>query len=334
MKKEEGAKIEEGLKVEEVKKGEPQKEATQPTVIKEIHHHHHYKRGFSVFRLALGLFVILIGLSFLASSFGWSWSIGFDAWKLWPVFVILIGLSMVSRGSAVSSIMGAVVAVAVVAFVALGVFGMGSHQTSVSQGTNPIIAGAVAADVHIATGASSLTVKGTSDTTFFNRVESNSADLVVDSHLVGTTQDVTYSLNQRNWEWFSFKNLLEVHVPDTLPTNLTIDGGAMTSNIDLTDVKASRVAIHTGASHLDLVFGDTVESSVATIDAGASSIHVTLPKAVGVHLTLDTGATSKTLTDFNQTGDKQYTSTNYDTAAHKIDCTIKAGASSITVDWR
>lgn len=324
---------ESGPAVHDVPQETPKQETPpQPPVVKEIHHHHYHHNGFSLWRFAIGLMVIYAGVSLMAHSFGWHWAPNVDVWRLWPVFIILVGLSILTRRSRSGIIIGIILVLAVV-----GIFastGFNSAPTRVDQGTNPVIAGVTAADVHINTGATSLTVKGTPDQAFFSRFESNANDLGVDSHATGTTQEITYSMNQRDWTWFSYKNLLEVHVPTSLPTELTVNGGAMTSLIDLTGVQATRFTLHAGASTNTIIFGDTVATSTALIEAGASTINVTFPKTVGVRLHVNTGASSKSLPDLNKVGDDVYESAGFATATHTIDCTIKAGASSISVHWQ
>ncbi len=65
-------------------------------------HHNHYHRGGGVFRLFLGLLLLIIGFAYLVQNFNlfpglyinFSWIL-----KLWPMLIILIGFSIISRGA-------------------------------------------------------------------------------------------------------------------------------------------------------------------------------------------------------------------------------------------
>lgn len=48
-------------------------------------------------KLSLGLFLVIIGLLYLAYNFGWlPISIHFQLWDLWPMLLIFLGLSLIS----------------------------------------------------------------------------------------------------------------------------------------------------------------------------------------------------------------------------------------------
>lgn len=336
--KEEGPKIEEGSKVEEVKREGTKQEAPQPTVIKEIHHHHHYKRGFSLWRFAVGGFVILIGLSLLANTFGWSWSIGFDVWKLWPAFIILIGLSMLVRGSAASTAVGIIVTVLILAFASVVLFGNVSTDRTTSTETITVAkdAATTAATIDIDTGAVKLTVGGGATDLVNGTHVSNHASLEKTNSLSGTTQTVGLTTSSRGVP-FTFgnnKNELDLDLSSAVPMKLSIDGGAMTANLDLSSVMVTDLTVDSGAATLDIALGDLVETATVRIKAGASKITVSLPKTVGARLNLDAGASSKSLTDFTDKGSGVYESANYGTATRKVELNVDIGASSFTVNWR
>ncbi len=334
VKREEGLKSEEGSKVEKVKK----EETIQPAVIKEIHHHHHYKRGFSLWRFAFGGFVILLGLSLLANSFGWSWSIGFDVWRLWPAFIILIGLSMLVRGSVASTIIGIVVTVLVLAFAAVVMFGNVSTDRTTSTETITVAkdAAATTATVKINSGAAKVTIGGGATDLMNGTFETNFATLTKSNTVSGTAQTVDLKTEGRNFPvlFGGAKNELSLNLSSTVPTELLVNGGAMTANLDLSNVMVTDLTVDSGATTLDLKMGDLVDTANVKIDAGASKLTLSLPKTVGARLNLKAGASSKSLTDFVDKGSDVYESANYGSATKKIELDIDIGASSLTVNWR
>ena len=71
-----------------------------------------------------------------------------------------------------------------------------------------------------------------------------------------------------------------------------------------------------------------------SIDAGASSINISLPRSVGVKLEVDGALTSRNFQDFEMLDGDTWQSRNYDSAVKKIEIDIDAGVSSLNVGWR
>ncbi|KKW22510.1 MAG: hypothetical protein UY65_C0023G0018 [Parcubacteria group bacterium GW2011_GWA2_51_12] len=92
--------------------------------------------------------------------------------------------------------------------------------------------------------------------------------------------------------------------------------------------------LDTGASSLDLIFGDKQATSRVAVDAGASSINITIPRTVGAKLVVDGGLSSRNFQDFRSLGEGEYESENYASAQKKVEINIDAGVSSLNVGWK
>lgn len=321
---------------------------TEPQVVREVHHHHHERRrGFpgharslpragSVWRLAIGCIVILIGFSFLADQLGWD--VSFEFWKFWPVFIILIGLSMLGRGSWMNTVLGILIGLAVIGIIIAGIFGtFSSTDTDVTTGNATIAKEATAtdADVSLSFGAGTLRVTGGDQDLLSYAYALKNGTFTATSELQNTTQNVDLETEHKRWMFSGWgKNELSVKLSNTVPLTLFVDGGAADMTLDLTGVLAKRVDIDTGATKLALTLSDVQDGSDVSIDAGASTMNITIPRELGVRLSLDTGLTSKTLTDFTEASEGVYESANYGTATKKATLSIDAGASTINVAWR
>lgn len=294
-------------------------------------------RPIGLWRLIIGLFIILIGVSLLSNSMGWSWAFSIDIWKFWPVFVILAGVSMLFKKNS-GWIIGLVVLIVIGLAAASTVNAPWNANRAVTTHDLNVTTDAAAksADIRINTGASQLTIGGGSAQLLSGQQEFNFGQLDISSRLNGEEQIATLSsINSGGWWWFgSMKNNINLTMNNDLPAKLTIDGGAMTMNLDLITVPVSDLTVKSGASDVTLALGDKVDSTRARISAGASKLRVSLPKTVGVRLTVNAGASSKTLTDFTSLGDDRYESTNYATTEKKMDLDIEAGASTIDLSWR
>lgn len=86
------------------------------------HWHHGQRHWFGSF--FWGLFIILIGVIFLARSLGYlpGFDVGVFFSRFWPVFVIFAGLSIMSRGGLVAGIVSAIIALVILAFLVAWIF--------------------------------------------------------------------------------------------------------------------------------------------------------------------------------------------------------------------
>lgn len=312
--------------------------ASPEPVIKEIHHHHYHRGGFSIWRFFVGLMIILLGFSWLANVAGWSWTIGFDVFRFWPVLIVVAGVSILVRRSVWGNVIGAFVIIAIIGVV-LGIGWSGHGWTRATNVSRDIVvpkeASATTANIRLETGAAEATIRGGASQLVSGHFTSSFADISTLSKLDGTTQNVTINTLQNARWWFgTMRNTLDLSLMDGLPTNLTVNGGAMKATIDLSSVTTSGVTINSGASNINLIIGQTTDQSAIAINTGASQVSLTLPVALGAKLTIEGGASSKNLTDFTTTDNHTYQSKNYAAATKKIDVRITAGASSITVGWK
>lgn len=319
---------------------EPMK--AEPERVKEIHHHHHYeKKGPSLFRLLLGLLVILVGLAWLSSSLGWGWGISVDVWRFWPVIIIFFGLSLLSRGSAVLRTISAIIVLFVFFLITALLFWPANRSDKEFSQTIdvPIDATAQQTDVRLKLGAVDFTLLGETDNALSGVYTSDFVDLQQTASLHDGRHDVTLSMDAGS-QWWQFpfggarKTTLLLRAGRTLPLDLRLDGGAMNADMDFRAIPLKNLDINTGATKLTLTLGDLLEQSDITIDAGASSIDISLPKSVGVALKIDSGLTGKDLPDFRKIDEEHYESENYAAAAKKMDINLNLGASSVSTTWR
>lgn len=312
----------------------------KPTVINNKHPQHH--RGFSVWRMGIGLLVVLLGLQLLAMNYGWDWAVNFDLGRLWPAIIILIGISMLSKGHAINRIVGMVLTLAVIAMVAI-------LMTAKPAATNredihrdisvDKEATATSAYVALDMGAASVAVSGGSDQAASGTFTSTVADLSTESRLDGTVQRINLMSNRREntgWSWFwKMRNTIDLKLNHQWPIDLNIDSGAASLDLDLRTLMAKNLTVDAGASSIELKLGDLVDSNTTVIKSGASSIDVDIPKTVdGIKLKIDAGLSSKNVPSaFKDRGDGLYETDGYVDAKKKVDLTIDAGASSIDVSW-
>ncbi|WP_425808177.1 LiaF domain-containing protein [Desulfitobacterium sp. Sab5] len=114
---------------------------------------------------------------------------------------------------------------------------------------------------------------------------------------------------------------------------MQINAGAFNGVMNLSELRVNNLDINCGASQLELDLGDTGGPTQAEINAGASKIKLVVPEQVGVKIKLS-GFTSST--NFAGDGlvlnDKEWVSSNYDTAKTKVDMAISVAAGKIDLE--
>lgn len=97
---------------------------TQP----EIHHHYYAKPAyrFDFGKLSFGLFLIVVGILYLAKNFGWlNIELSFNPLELWPLLIVFIGLSLITSRSLASIFAGAILTLTVLTIAFLLILGAG-----------------------------------------------------------------------------------------------------------------------------------------------------------------------------------------------------------------
>jgi|GEM_PF-4970608 len=92
----------------------------------EIHHHYYPSRPyqFNFGRLSFGLFLVIVGILYLAKNFGWlTVDFNLDLWQLWPIFLVFWGLSLLTGKHLASIIAGIVLTLTVLTVMFLLMFG-------------------------------------------------------------------------------------------------------------------------------------------------------------------------------------------------------------------
>jgi pterin-4a-carbinolamine dehydratase len=119
---------------------------------------------------------------------------------------------------------------------------------------------------------------------------------------------------------------------NTIPSwNLEMNIGAASADFDLTDYKIENANFEAGAASMDVKLGDKSPKTVLLFNAGASSIHVEVPKTSGCQVTSESFLVSKTLEGFENKGNHVYETSNFNSNKTKIYITIKTAVSSIEV---
>lgn len=295
---------------------------------------------FNPVKFFLGLIFIFFGLLFFAKNIGWvKIDLYFDWAVIWPFFVILIGLSMIKFRGWLGVFLGVIAIAAIFCLIIFATFSQIDlvNQSNINKETILIAKDEQikAMTVEIKTGVGKLTIGSGAENALSGNFESNFLELEQEKKLENNLQTIVLETKGNQPRLLGKKvNNLNLRINPEIPTKLIIHAGASSIQLDLSELMIEALDINTGASSLELALGDKVSLSKIDIDAGVSSLNITLPKTVGVKLNLDAGLSSKNLNDFQKIDDNHYQSNNYDTQEKKIDFNLKLGVSSLNINWR
>lgn len=284
--------------------------------------------------LFFGLLLVLLGAVSLLVTTGyinldWSLLVG-----LWPLALVFLGLALFFRSDLLYSLAGLVLIISLVSVIGRGFTWLRSpenrhapvtqtlHTTRTIPGEATFVFSAGAGTFSI--GGTSTNLAEASATTSYGRYM-----LTADE----TSSSPTVELDQEKtgFAWGAFRNSADIMLnPDPIWT-INLEAGASEINYDFSAYNLRELSLKSGATSGTITFGTKADLSSATIEFGASSIKIRIPKEVGTALTLSTGLTSKELTGFSKQGN-EYRSEGYDMTTKKLNLVVKAGVSDITIE--
>ncbi len=286
-----------------------------------------------------GVSVIFIGLYYLARNLDLvPQDLQISLWQLWPVLIIIAGLSFLKLRSWITIFLGIVTVVALIGLIgAFIIWGQYNANWDVEESPIDISleADAKKGQLDLDFGAGNIKIKGGSDEFAVGSLKSNILALQPESNLSEDVQRVKLNFDSRKILYTGrHQNDLNLSLNNNIPMALYIDSGAANMDFDLSNVFAEIVDINTGASDLDLTMGDKIKHAKLNIDAGASSVDISVPRTVGVDLNIDAGVTSKQIDNFEEVQDNTYRSWDYQNMEKFLSIDLDLGVSDLKINWK
>ncbi len=126
-----------------------------------------------------------------------------------------------------------------------------------------------------------------------------------------------------------------------LPTALEINSGVSDAEVDLEDLRITRLDMKTGAGDAHITLPRAPGHMSAYFDLGAGRLHIDVPKDVAIRVDVEGGVLSLEIDEDRFTRrevqalavgyDELYVSPDFATAKNRVDIKIRAGASEISV---
>lgn len=289
-------------------------------------------------KLTNGIILIGIGILFLLSNFGIiQWSIFNVFLQLWPLILIVIGINLILKKNRIIIVITWLLFF--MAIIAYGFMFEGNYEERINTTIN-----------------STIFEKKSETTEAQLNLNVAAAKVILDSktnHLIYASvnpqrikSDIKYNDNQKTAiiEFNNIKNTAHnigaaseyyrFSLNDNVTWQISSVMGAVSGDMDFSNVKIKNMDLDVGAGNLKLQFGnDYNATSNIEINAGASHLHIILPKSAGVKLKLEGLVDKKQLESFGWQKDGQYYySTNYHDADSKLHFDIDMGIGNLDID--
>ena len=138
----------------------------------------------------------------------------------------------------------------------------------------------------------------------------------------------------------------ELMLNSRVPISLEIDGGASDARLNLEDLRITQLDINTGASNTNIILPRAAGRTSANFNLGAANLAIEIPDELAARIEIDAGAASFDIDEsrfprvrgHDDRGvlgigfSRMYESPDFETAVNRVDITIRAGASSISVN--
>lgn len=186
---------------------------------------------------------------------------------------------------------------------------------------------------------------------------------ILDSKNGKTTLTLRGSTAGRPWfhfPWSACNGATEwqIHLNPTVPSDITAHSDGGNVKLNLAGMSVTHVSADTGGGNLDMVLPDNTDNlgviartgagnvtveigggivgkNIVNAESGAGNVDVYIPSDVAARIHATTGL-GKAMVDlrFSKIKDNTYQSSDFDTAANKVEITLHSGAGNVSVNTR
>jgi Cell wall-active antibiotics response LiaF, C-terminal len=127
----------------------------------------------------------------------------------------------------------------------------------------------------------------------------------------------------------------QIHLNPTVSSEITAHSDGGNVKLDLAGMAVTRVSADTGGGNMDVVLPEDAANLSVTAKSGAGNVVVLVPSGIAARIHASTGL-GKVIVDsrFNKIDGNTYQSSDFDSAANKVEITVKSGAGNVEVNTK
>lgn len=308
-------------------------------------------------RITTGITILFIGIVLLLSqldsiSFNWV-----GIFKYWPLFIVLAGVRMlVPKDKQIGQYIAVGATVVILGF--LTFIGLSTPKEPLltqllkNKGVNididdpndktnyttqklqvPLNDKIKNATLNIDLGATALRNDSSTTSALFTAYNTSKDYLLGMTTTDETSDKLSIDLKGKvkNKGYNNKNNNTHISLNPSIVWKLNFDIGAIDAKLDLSPYQVESLDIDAGATSLMLKLGQPLSTTKVSMDAGASSIEISIPKNAACRIKSDNALSSTDYEGDFLKSEGMVKSTNYDTAAQKFDFDINGGIASIKI---
>lgn len=135
------------------------------------------------------------------------------------------------------------------------------------------------------------------------------------------------------WSWRGRGLLWQCGLTGEVPLDLELHCGASQTELDLTELQLANLVLSTGAAEARVAMPRAAGSSTVRLEAGMAGIHVRVPDGVAARITSQVALGSVNVdTRRFPPAAGGWVSSDYASAANRVDITLAGGLGSLTVE--
>jgi hypothetical protein len=294
--------------------------------------------------------VVLIGIGVVALLFntGWlDWDKVARAYQLWPLLLIALGVAILFRGrlpGQLVNLFGAVLLILVLVAVGGGIAAIPGALVSssgpvVTSHFSALTGELTAPRLDLSAGAAQITVhSGATGGDLYRATIQSPSDEKPEVTVDVATSTLHINLPGRSGFHLGTVNdhrSVDLTLNDQLPWVVGLSTGASATNLDLSGLKVSSVTVESGASSVKVILPKPTGTVPVSVSGGAMHLTVQRPAGTSIRVSSRGGASSVDV-DGNHFGGlfhdgEVFASPDYSTAADRYDISIESGASSTSI---
>ena len=297
-----------------------------------------------------GIVLITIGILVMLKNLDLIWFSWHSLWALWPVLLILWGISLLPVKDYIKLIISLVAVAAGIAIVStqpdINTFGLHWHRhnqewqikydndsvfNAEENYSEPFDKSIKEGTLYLDATAGQFILRDSTDKLYDFEKSKGNTHYQTSFEKDSTSAVIRLKLKDGN---INVGAGSESHIKlNVNPTwNINFNVGAADMQMDLSKYKVREVTLEGGASSIYLKMGELKEDQKIKISAGASSIHILMPKSRACEIRTNTVLSSRELPGFERIERHLYRTNNFNTAKIKSYINVDAAVSSLNVE--
>ena len=289
-------------------------------------------------RVVSGLLVITIGIFLLLNNLGLvDFSVLWELLELWPLLLIAIGFSIIFKEK--PKALYATWIIFIIIVILCGMYTQKNHTPLNKTIEDSIIIDKLQetkyGNLYLNLGAAKLTIAKESNNLLVANLEGRDLELKEEYEDNNRTAEIYFNGTRLKGVDFQNSNLsyYDFYLNRDITWDLDLELGAISGDMDLSEISVQYIDLDLGAGDLDIILGDRSPELKFKIDTAASSLNISIPENAGIKVKMDAAFSNTNLNELGLIRDgNYYTSHNYDDADIQMEFDIDLGAGYIKFD--